>query len=163
MAELQVVVASISHVGTRSIEAFLDGLRVKHIRMHMGAGMPSTGQNTNMEGFGFVIPMRDPRDVYESFYQSGHDLHKLHDKFGALMSIRNSQPSIVIEVDRPRSDAKNKEIGSFLSISTARVAGAPMPHLGKSSYHQATPTIPQWIERLRTEWGYSSTLNDSQS
>ena len=151
---MKVVVASISHVGTRSVEAFLDGLRVKHIRMHMGTGMPSTGQNTNMEGFGFVIPMRDPRDVYESFYQSGHAVTELRYKFGWMEGILNSQPSVVIHVDRPRSDAKNKEIGSFLSIPTARVAGAPMPHLGTSLYYHVTPTIPQWVERLRAEWGY---------
>jgi len=150
------IVSSIPHTGTRSVEAFLKALNVVFTRYHIGTGWTSGGQNESMK-FQHVVPMRDPANVYVSWYQRSEDLKSLQSRWGLLGSLLSKgEPSVIIPVDKGKlTHTKIREIGSFFSLPYEDVRATIMPHKGRTGYLKVNPTIPQWVEDLRKQWGYS--------
>lgn len=152
MIESRITVLSIASTGTRSIEQFLRTFGLITHRHHVTPSLPTFGQNPGKHLF--VVSMRDPRDVYMSHYQRQASLSKLRTLWGWLANVK-AHPHVVIHVDLPMTAAKAREIGSFLSVSSERIASTPIGRFGQSTYTRGAPTIPGWVWDLREQWGYT--------
>ena len=154
------IVASVPHTGTFTTEAFLDLIGVNHVRIHMDIGLNDKQQRC-------IIPIRDPRNTWQSTYQRHYKednqqniCDQLLTMWGSLRNLHKDNPTILFTIDKPVKEGYWNELADFLNISHDRGSDSLITtHLQGKKYNQSAwkhplGDIPEWVENERKYWGY---------
>ncbi len=173
------IISSIPHSGTNTASQFLRLLKVEHTCIHTQPNsierlVPFIESRTK-----FIIPQRDPREVYLSFWHRAHDGSSAHkdadrtvgDYYHIMEGFRaqiGPARYMLLPIDKPISASTWVNFKMFLDLhdewAHPRVLAYihEWPRLNPYPRTAPDPELPQWLEDLRPKWGYS-TLNDAQS
>jgi hypothetical protein len=169
MYRTRFVVASVPHTGTFTTEAFLDLIGVEHVRKHM----EPNNHGIEKKQWQCIIPMRDPRDTWQSIYQRHYNkdyisqpgplnpCDQLLGKWNALRKLREDNSTIIFAVDKIVKEGYWNELAKFLnvhpnkgsdSLITTHLQGKKHNH---STWEHPLADTPEWIEDECKYWGYT--------
>ena len=166
------LVTSVPHTGTQTTEMLLTVLGVTFMRIHTGQGLPKT------PGGKIIIPQRDPGNVWLTHYRRhrGNDYPSGQPRsddvawmYGELAEWRTRFPSITYPVDMPVPPTYWDELAQFLEINPEDIFSGDVLSFvhaghkyGSTLRRRAAPVeLPQWVQDLRYEWGYTEPFNPS--
>ena len=154
------VVASVPHTGTGTLEALLDRLGVDFERVHMGQGIPGPGQQA--DEFKFLIPLRDPRKVWVSYWNQDLPTDSLSYRWGLLAALTHERTTHVVPIDRPLHAHAWGDLAHYLELSPHIYSLPQLRAFFDSTWVNAhphirleKPPIPDWVEGERRRWGYT--------
>lgn len=168
-AKKTIIVASIPHTGTFTTEAFLNLIGIENVRKHMEPNCHGIRSRQWM----CVIPMRDPRDTWQSTYQRHYNkdyallpgplnpCDQLSGRYDALRKLRKDNSTILFTIDKQIKEGCWNELAEFLNVPHDRGSDSLITtHLQGKKYNHKTwehpiADAPAWIEDERKYWGYT--------
>ncbi len=164
--EPRIAIISVPHSGTTTSQQFLNVLEVPHRVAHTQDNSLDDIARWNAAGCRFIIPVRDPRLVYESYWQrKGRrtEPRRLKHCYDCMDTVCGRVTYLTLPIDRPISPDYWIKLQMFLNLSDDWANSDVLSFIHEwkkygsiGEYKEPPPTeYPDWLEEERTRWGYT--------